>query len=85
MKSGRCSICENTLGKILHPPSRGYFGDIDGGSTTDLYRPDVCKLHEEDFEGLLSVDYIYFEADRDAEFAKIIIITYTVMNTVFCL
>jgi len=71
LRSGRCSICEKGLGKILHPPSGGYFGDIDG-STTDLYRPDVHKLHEEDFESLLSEDYIYFEPDRDAEFAKII-------------
>jgi len=70
LRSGRCSICEKGLGKILHPPSGGYFGDIDG--STDLYRPDVHKLHEEDFEGLLSEDYIYFEPDRDAEFAKII-------------
>jgi len=57
LRSGRCSICEKGLSKILHPPSGGYRGDIDD-STPDLYRPHVHNFHEDDFEGLLTISIL---------------------------
>ncbi|KAF8704867.1 hypothetical protein HU200_031107 [Digitaria exilis] len=65
--TGRCSFCENEGSKIVHPPSGGHYGVVDGRD--DLYPSAVNGVG---FKGLLDSDFIYFDPHRDVELAKVI-------------
>lgn len=65
---GRCSFCEEEGSKIAHPPSGGYHGDFD--TSTQLVHYNNARGF--DFEGLMDVDYVYFDLDSDVELAKIL-------------
>ncbi|CAO2178806.1 unnamed protein product [Urochloa humidicola] len=62
---GRCSHCENHGSKIMHPPSGGHSGVVDG--VNNLY-----PINGVGFKGLLDSDFVYFDPDRDVELAKAI-------------
>ncbi|CAO2199719.1 unnamed protein product [Urochloa humidicola] len=62
---GRCLHCENKGSKIMHPPSGGHSGVVDG--VNDFYPANGVG-----FKGLLDSDFIYFDNDRDVELAKAI-------------
>ncbi|CAO2194343.1 unnamed protein product [Urochloa humidicola] len=62
---GRCLHCENKGSKIMHPPSGGHSGVVDG--VNDFYPANGVV-----FKGLLDSDFIYFDNDRDVELAKAI-------------
>ncbi|TVU22594.1 hypothetical protein EJB05_32304, partial [Eragrostis curvula] len=70
--TGRCSFCEKNGSKVVHPPSGGHFGDLDGSLDTDgshgLLGSEEYRFKSEGL--LLDTDYVYFDPARDDELAE---------------
>ncbi|KAG2586499.1 uncharacterized protein LOC120675985 isoform X2 [Panicum virgatum] len=65
---GRCSFCEEKGSKIIHPPSGGHFGDLNGSLVMDVSHPHERRSSLDDL--LLEMDYVYFDPARDGQIAK---------------
>ena len=59
LRSGRCSFCEEKGSKIIHPPSGGHFGDLNGSLVMDVSHPQERRSNLDDL--LLEMDYVYFD------------------------
>jgi len=68
LRSGRCSFCEEKGSKIIHPPSGGHFGDLNGSLVMDVSHPHERRSSLDDL--LLEMDYVYFDPARDGQIAK---------------